>query len=109
MVNVVDKILKHLSIDDVADIAERPEVWFPEPRDEEGRIVEVRAWAHPEEDWPTLEFLLRSGFSELEARERLSRSRRLEFLLEYWGTPFAPKAALRFPKEAKVLEEASEK
>ena len=104
MVKPIDKFINHLTMSDVWDITEHPENWFfTELRDNEGKIIEARAWAAPE-DWPTLEFLLRCGFSEEEARERLNRSGKLELLLEYWGTPLAPKAAARFPEVAMILE-----
>ena len=88
--NVLDKFKKFLTIDDVWNIVEQPEVWLNDVlRDEEGCIIELLAWL-PEEEFPTARYLL-SFMREDEVKERFGLYHQLMFALKYYGTRFAPR------------------
>ena len=86
MVDVVDKFPRDINA--IIDFLEDPESFDHIFRDEDGRIIEPKNLLEKDR-WVTLEFLM-VHHGEQEASDRILRSTRLEFVLKYWGTKFAP-------------------
>ena len=86
MVDVVDKFPRDMNA--IIDFLEDPESFDHIFRDEDGKIIEPKNLLK-KDWWVTFEFLM-VHHGEREASNRILRSTRLEFVLKYWGTKFAP-------------------
>ena len=88
MVDIIDKIASKLTLDDIEDIINDPSMFLRyDIRDEEGRIIEPKAWM-PKEMFLTFEYLL-TFMDEQEAYDRVVRNSQIEFALKYYGSKYA--------------------